>query len=265
MHWFAMPPPSSPSAAGSSTLDSNYTKDSFIPIFDGNPSSYQEWRKRINIYHLKMKLQKRTIESVLNLIGSLQGTAWKLVEGFDVTKLNEEKSFDEVIALLDTAFQYDNRVRTPQDFDAYFSLSRKPGTSLLSYVTEHDEKLRKIVEHGIKLPDQVQGWLLLRRANLTKEQNQLVLTQAPKLEKLKVQEALFVILGQDYKHAVHHERPQYRVGHRPFHRGKAYAAVDEDAYYEDSEFYEEGYFEADDNVDYDDSSWADEAFDGDAA
>ena len=27
-----------------------------------------------------MKLQKRSVEAVLNLIGSLQGTAWKLVE-----------------------------------------------------------------------------------------------------------------------------------------------------------------------------------------
>ena len=44
----------------------------------------------------------------------------------------------------------------------------------------------------------MQGWILLRRANLTKEQHQLVLSQAPKLEKLRVQEALFMILGQDY-------------------------------------------------------------------
>ena len=80
----------------------------------------------------------------------------------------------------------------PQDFDNYFNLNRKPGTSLLSYCTEHDEKYRKVAEHGIKLPDQVQGWLLLRRANLTKEQYQLVLSQAPKLEKLRVQEALFI-------------------------------------------------------------------------
>ena len=148
---------------------------------------------------MKMKLQKRSVEAVLNLIGSLQGTAWKLVESFDVTKIDEEKSFDDVISILDAAFKYDARVRMPQDFDAYFNLSRRPGTTLLNFVTEHDEKLRKLAEHGVKLPDQMQGWILLRRANLTKEQHQLVLSQAPKLEKLRVQEALFVILGQDYK------------------------------------------------------------------
>ena len=41
-------------------------------------------RKRINIYHVKMKLQKRTGGSVLNPIGSLQGAAWQIVEGFDL-------------------------------------------------------------------------------------------------------------------------------------------------------------------------------------
>ena len=47
-----------------------------------------------------MKLQKRSVEAVLSLIGSLQGTAWKLVEIYDVTKIDEERSFDEVIAIL---------------------------------------------------------------------------------------------------------------------------------------------------------------------
>ena len=135
------------------TPDYTSTKDSFIPLFDGQPSSYQEWRKRISIYHLKMKMQKRQAESVLNLIGSLQGTAWKLVENFDLSKVEKDDAFDNVIKILDQAFQYDNRVRLPQDFDGYFThLSRKPGDTLLSYVTDHDEKLRKVEEHGIKIP-----------------------------------------------------------------------------------------------------------------
>ena len=62
-------------AAQSSQFDGNITKDSFIPLFEGQPSSYQEWRKRINIYDLKIGLQKCKAESVLNIIGSLQGTA----------------------------------------------------------------------------------------------------------------------------------------------------------------------------------------------
>ena len=74
-------------AAGSTALDGGITKDSFIPLLDGQPQSYQEWRKRVSIYHLKMKIQKRSTESILNIIGSLQGTAWRLVENYDLSKI----------------------------------------------------------------------------------------------------------------------------------------------------------------------------------
>ena len=154
-------------AESSASYNSNFTKDSFIPLFDGQPSSYQEWRKRISIYHLKMKMHKRQAEAVLNLIGSLHGTAWKLVESFDLTKVDKEGAFDDVLKLLDAAFKYDNH--------GYFShLGRRPGETLLSFVTEHDEKLRKIEEHGIKIPPEVQGWLPLKKANITREHRQLV-------------------------------------------------------------------------------------------
>ena len=222
-------------ASQPASLDGTSLKDSYIPVFDGQPSSYQEWRKRIGIYHLKMKLQKRTAESILNIIGSLQGTAWKLVEGFDLDKIDKEGTFDDLMKLLDNAFRYDSRVRLPQDFDAYFShLSRKPGETLLSYVTEHDEKLRKVQEHGIQIPDKVQGWLLLKKSNVTKEQKQMIITQAPKMEKLRIQEALYLILGQDHRSAVSHDHRRPGSG-RLFRRG-AYTAADQ--YDDDDDHYD---------------------------
>ena len=107
-----MPSQAAPKAAASqaqasqpASLDGTSLKDSYIPVFDGQPSSYQEWKKRIGIYHLKMKLQKRTAESILSIIGSLQGTAWKLVEGFDLDKIDKEGTFDDLMKLLDNAFR----------------------------------------------------------------------------------------------------------------------------------------------------------------
>ena len=255
------------STAQSSQFDGTITKDSFIPLSDGQPSSYQEWRKRINIYHLKMGLQKRKAESVLNIIGSLQGTAWRLVENFDLAKIDGDGTFDELLKVLDKAFNYDARVRLPQDFDAYFThLSRRPGETLLNYVTDHDEKLRKIEEHGIQIPSEIQGWLLLKKANITKEQRQMIITQAPKLERLKVQEALYLILGQDWKSAVSHDQHR-RAGSGRLFRG-AYAALDDDDAPEELyEYDEDGYFEYDDTSEYaaNDDGWFDDSFDAQAA
>ena len=72
---------------------------------------------------------------------------------------------------LDKAFEYDNRVQLPGDFDKYFSgFQRHSGQTLLDYCTLHDELYNRLADHKVTLPNQVQGWHLLRRAGLTREQ-----------------------------------------------------------------------------------------------
>ena len=111
---------SSPAAAAAApgapvTLDQQSTRDSFIPLFDGAPSGYQEWRKRITIYSKKMELMKRTGEAALNLLGSLQGTAWKLVKDYDLEKADKPGAFAEILLRLGKAFKYDSKAEMPAD------------------------------------------------------------------------------------------------------------------------------------------------------
>ena len=108
-------------------------------------------------------------------------------------------------------------------FDKYFiSLHRRAGQSLLEYTTEHDHLYNKLADHHVTLPDKVQGWHLLRKAGLSKEQKQLVTAQAPSMERHKVQEAMFLILGQDHKTVAGGQHPQHHRGFRG--KGRAYTA-----------------------------------------
>lgn len=128
----------------------------------------------------KMKLQKREPEGIINVVGSMTGTAWRLLEYFDVSEAEKPGTLDKILKILDQAFEYDNRVTLPNDFDRYFAgLGRRPGQTILQYVTEHDELHRRLEEHKATLPNSVQGWHLLRRAGLSREQRQLITTQAP--------------------------------------------------------------------------------------
>ena len=211
------------------TFDQSTTKDSYIPLFSGTPQDYREWRKRIKIYMAKMRMLKKEPEGLLNLIGSLTGTAWKLLESFPVEDVEKTGAFDRVLKTLDKAFEYDNRAQLPADFDRYFvSFQRRPGQTLLDFCTEHDELYNRLADHSVTLPTQVQGWHLLRKAGLSREQRQLVVTQAPTLERNKVQEALFLLLGQDHKAVASHPSrdPRYRG------KGRGYAV-----YYETDETY----------------------------
>ena len=214
------------SSAASSAGDTAVTKDNYVPLFSGAPSDYREWRKRISLYMTKMKLLKREAEGVLNLISSLTGTAWKLVESFPLEDVEKSDAFNKLLKLLDKAFEYDNRVQLPGDFDKYFSgFQRHSGQTLLDYCTQHDELYNRLADHKVTLPTQVQGWHLLRRAGLTREQRQLVLTQALTLEKNKVQETLFLVLGQDFKTVAGHSKG----GHRGKGRGYAVFYGDDEA------------------------------------
>ena len=147
-----------------------------------------------------MVLAKRASEGVLNLIGSQTGTAWSLLEDFPLKDLKLESTFNAVLKVLDAAFQYDDRVQSPSDFEAYFMrFQRRGGQTLLAYCTGHEELIKRLDRHKVTLPATVQGWLILRRAGLSKEQRQLVTTQAPNLEKKKVIETLYLLFGQDFK------------------------------------------------------------------
>ena len=117
-----------------------------------------------------------------------------------VEDCEKEHAFGKILTRRDRNFEYDDRVLLPNDFEAYFNgLKRKRQQSLLSFVPDHDEAYRKLTGHKIMLPNQVQGWHLLKRAGLTREQRQMVTLKAPTLEKANVVEALFLLYGQDYK------------------------------------------------------------------
>ena len=156
------------SAASSTGYDS--LRDSNIPVFNGALADYREYRHRIKLYMGKMKLLKREAEGMLNMLGSLSGTAWKLMENYDLADAEKPDALDRILKVLDKAFEYDSRVQLPQDFDKFFThLHRRPGQTLLQYVTDFDKCYRKMEDHKISRPGAVQGWHLMRRAGLTKE------------------------------------------------------------------------------------------------
>ena len=112
-----------------------------------------------------------------------------------------------------------------------------------------------------------QGWHLLRKCNLTKEQRQLINLRAPQLEKKKVIEALYLVLGQDHRAASGPllERRWQGKGHR----GRSYNVQDEYVDDEISEAWDEsGYYEWDPSPSHHDEAeyYEDpEAFDSSAA
>ena len=89
---------------------------------------------------------------------------------------------------LDKAFQYDDRA-----LDKFFyGLYRRPDQTLFTYCGDHREALREVEKHGIRIPAEVEAWILLCRSGLTNEQRQLMQPQvAEKFTAAKVDESMF--------------------------------------------------------------------------
>ena len=202
-----------PSASSSAVGSSDVVRDSFIPLFDGKPSSYREYRQRLVLYHKKMKLNKKPVEATINLLTSLTGNAWRQVQHLSESATESEEGFQTVLEALDKAFKYDDRVEMPRALDKFFyGLVRRPDQTLLSYCSDHREALRDIQKHGITLPAEVEGWILLRRSGLSQEQRQLIQAQVQdKFTPERIEETMYFLFGQDYRTTA---RPQTRTWFR---------------------------------------------------
>ena len=61
------------------------------------------------------------------------------MESYDLADAEKPDAIDRILKVLDKAFEYDSRVQLPQAFDKFFTvLHRRPGQTLLQYVTDFD-------------------------------------------------------------------------------------------------------------------------------
>ena len=177
-----------------------------------------------------------------------KGVAWRQVEHQVDELMDDADGFKKTLELLDAAFRYDARVEMPRALEKFFySISRKSDQTLLTYASDHREALREVEKHGIQIPDNVSGWLLLRRSGLTTEQKQLIQSRCGDLKDYEVEQAMYYLLGQDYKTRVQPMMGGKGRRHRWQRSGQGYVA-EEDAYYDDEWDYvddldEDAYYE----------------------
>ena len=258
-----MPPKkvSSDGGAASSegqTVGVETMKDTYIPIFNNSPGDYKEWRSRINLYRRKLDLQGKSKEAMINLLTSLSGVSWKQVEHNVENFIEDKDGFDKVLAVLDKAFKYDDRVEMPRALEKFFyTMGRRGDQTLMAYCADHREALRQLEKHGITTPDNVVGWLLLRRSGLTLEQKQLIQSREPSLAADKIEENMYFLLGQDYKGRSGDDRKWVKGRDRHAHRGHLWRPRTSYGYAAE-ELYEADDFEEPDDAYFDDEAYLQE-------
>ena len=219
-----------------------------IPEFSGKASDYKEYRKRLILYDKKMKLANRGGETSFNVLSSLKGRAWDACEDISMQELEGDGGMKLILERLDRVFKFDAITELPADFETFFiGLSRRKSQNIQEYSAEFERALRKLQQHQVQLPDKVVGWWYLRRAGLSKEQRQMIMTtmDGEKLSLETVRKGVNFVIGQDTVPDAHSSNAG-----RWNRNGKDSIYYEDDAeYYDDWEEWEH---------DEDDIQWADE-------
>ena len=175
--------------------------DQYVPVFDNSQRSYKEFRKRCELYRVKMELEGRQQETIFNIVTLLTGKAWDMVDDLTTATLQGDGGYDAVFERLDHGFRYEPLTELPEDFETFFvKLTRKANQTLQEYAADFSRAERQLrVTHSVELPQKVLAWWFLRRSGIGREQRQLVLTNvgADNLTLENVQKAMNFILGQD--------------------------------------------------------------------
>lgn len=229
-------------------------KDNVIPKFDNTTAGYKEWRKRIQLYARRMVIQKRVSEIGITVLSTLTGASWRQCEDLELKELEKENGLKQILGRLDAQWQYDEKIEMPEAFETYFyKTMREPGQTMLEYVTNASQNLRELKKYKIELPDEVAGWLLMRRAGLSREQTQLTQTTVGTTTTVEaVEKALYLILGQNHK-MFSNRNPNAPTGTnmRRWRRDRIHF-VDEDYPWDPNDDAETGYYG------YDDEPWEDD-------
>ena len=238
-----MPAPAEGTQESSASSTQNTGRaDNYVPIFDNLQRSYKEFRKRCEIYRRKMTLAGRSKETVFNIVTLLSGKAWDLVDDIPMETLESEDGYKVVFERLDRGFKYDALTELPEDFENFFvRLHRKSNHTLQEYTADFARAERQLrVTHSVDLPEKVKAWWFLRKAGISREQRQLILTNVgtENLSVERTQQAMNFILGQDSKpdpRSRHHKDGVY-YGDDGFEVDDGY----KDADYDDEVYYQDG-------------------------
>ena len=99
-------------------------------------------------------------------------------QDLDLKELESKTGLDILLKRLDKQWSFDGKVEMPNNLGAFFfKLKRRQHQTLLEYTAEFHQVLRQVTKHKVDLPDKVTGWMMLKRAGLTREQEQMVQTQ----------------------------------------------------------------------------------------
>ena len=180
----------------SSSKDEERTK---LERFDGTePSTYKKWRRKAELMLLSLPTTYEKNRWGPKLCEYISGEAEELIEHLTISQLCKEDGYAKVLEALDEKYQKTKQMETQTYLKEYFYKSViKQGETYRQFVVRLETVYRHLAASNITLPDEVKGWLLLKKLALDSTQEALILTAAQgSLKYADITEALFKVMPE---------------------------------------------------------------------
>ena len=107
----------------------------------------------------------------------MHGEAEETLEDLSIEKITKEDGYQQILAILDDKYKERQQDELHHALKEYFyTVTIKQGETYRNFLVRLDTAYRKLVQHGVELPSEVQGWFLMRKLHLESSAEAMILT-----------------------------------------------------------------------------------------
>ena len=174
--WLCWPSSADSGMSGTGGKDDDNKK---IEVFNwSDPPVYKRWRRRAELHLRALPLTFSKERWGPKLLEYVQGEAQELFEDASIEMLTEEDGYLLVFQMLDEKqykeLKQDELHKSLREY--FYGTDIKVGQSYRNFMVRLDTAHRRLTQHGITLPEEVQGWFVLRKLRMEANSEAMVLT-----------------------------------------------------------------------------------------
>ena len=132
------------------------------------------------------------------LLEYIQGEAEDALEHLSIKKVTSETGYADLLSVLGDRYKELQQEALHRGLREYFyQVIMKPGEGYRNFMVRLETSYRKLLQHGIELPEEIQGWFFMRKLGSDQASESMLLTvTGGSLKKTEVVKAVKAIFPQ---------------------------------------------------------------------
>ena len=151
------------------------------PAFNRNSDDYSKWRKKFEVWQAITDVAKEKQGGLLTLRLD-DVTQEEIYEEVTTDELKAEDGATKVLNKLDGKFLKDKSLSAYETYEDFEKYKRPENVSITDYCAEFERRLAKVKAKGTQISTEVLAYRLIKSANVTASQEQLIKATIDKID-----------------------------------------------------------------------------------